>query len=119
MILDADITVRLEDLDLFYNAIKNNNADLINGSRMIYKVEKKSMRTLNFFGNIFFFQFLAGHISEKYVSDVLCGTKCFKRKSWTKYEEFKTNSKLMIYGEIFLISFLHPLLSEKKLLIFQ
>ena len=36
MILDADITVRVEDLDLFYNAIKNNNADLINGSRMIY-----------------------------------------------------------------------------------
>ena len=26
MILDADITVRVEDLDLFYNAIKNNNA---------------------------------------------------------------------------------------------
>ena len=54
MILDADITVRVEDLDLFYNAIKNNNADLINGSRIIYKVEKRSMRTLNFFGNIFF-----------------------------------------------------------------
>ena len=41
MILDADITVKVEDLDLFYNAIKNNNADLINGSRLIYKVEKK------------------------------------------------------------------------------
>ena len=88
MILDADITVRVEDLDLFYNAIKNNNADLINGSRMIYKVEKRSMRTLNFFGNIFF-SILVSYISEKYVSDVLCGTKCFKRKSWIKYEEFR------------------------------
>ena len=109
---------RVEDLDLFYNAIKNNNADLINGSRMIYKVEKRSMRTLNFFGNIFF-SILVSYISEKYVSDVLCGTKCFKRKSWIKYEEFRNKfEKLMIYGEI-LISFLHPLLSEKKLLIYQ
>ena len=65
------------------------------------------MRTLNFL--VIFFQF--GQLSEKYVSDVLCGTKCFKRKSWTKYEEFKTNSKLMIYGNFII---LHPLLSERK-----
>ena len=112
MILDADITVRVEDLDLFYNAIKNNNADLINGSRMIYKVEKRSMRTLNFFGNIFF-SILVSYISEKYVSDVLCGTKCFKRKSWTKYEEFRNKFEINdIWGD-FNIIFASSFIGEK------
>ena len=112
MILDADITVRVEDLDLFYNAIKNNNADLINGSRMIYKVEKKSMRTLNFFGNIFF-SILVSYISEKYISDVLCGTKCFKRKSWTKYEEFRDKFEINdIWGD-FNIIFASSFIGEK------
>ena len=112
MILDADITVKVEDLDLFYNAIKNNNADLINGSRLIYKVEKRSMRTLNFFGNIFF-SILVSYISEKYVSDVLCGTKCFKRKSWEKYEEFRNKFKINdIWGD-FNIIFASSFIGEK------
>lgn len=112
MILDADITVKVEDLDLFYNAIKNNNADLINGSRLIYKVEKRSMRTLNFFGNIFF-SILVSYISEKYVSDVLCGTKCFKRKSWEKYEEFRNKYRINdIWGD-FNIIFASSFIGEK------
>jgi hypothetical protein len=112
IILDADITVKVEDLDLFYNAIKNNNADLINGSRLIYKVEKKAMRTLNYFGNIFF-SIIVSYISEKYVSDVLCGTKCFKRKSWFKYEEFRDKFKLNdIWGD-FNIIFASSFIGEK------
>lgn len=112
MILDADITVKVEDLDLFYNAIRNNNADLINGSRLIYKVEKKSMRTLNFFGNIFF-SILVSYISEKYISDVLCGTKCFKRKSWYKYEEFRKKYHINdIWGD-FNIIFASCFIGEK------
>ncbi|MDC3391144.1 glycosyltransferase family 2 protein [Candidatus Pelagibacter sp.] len=112
MILDADITVKVEDLDLFYNAIKNNNADLINGSRLIYKVEKKSMRTLNYFGNIFF-SIIVSYISEKYVSDVLCGTKCFKRKSWYKYEDFRNKYQLNdVWGD-FNIIFASSFIGEK------
>ncbi len=112
MILDADITVKVEDLDLFYNAIKNNNADLINGSRLIYKVEKKSMRTLNFFGNIFF-SIIVSYISEKYISDVLCGTKCFKRKSWDKYEEFRNKYQINDLWGDFNIIFASSFIGEK------
>ena len=112
MILDADITVKVEDLDLFYNAIKNNNADLINGSRLIYKVEKKSMRTLNFFVNIFF-SIIVSYISEKYISDVLCGTKCFKRKSWDKYEEFRNKYQINDLWGDFNIIFASSFIGEK------
>ncbi len=112
IILDADITVKVEDLELFYHAIKNNNADLINGSRLIYKVERKSMRTLNYFGNIFF-SIIVSYISEKYVSDVLCGTKCFKRKSWVKYEDFRKKYRLNdIWGD-FNIIFASSFIGEK------
>ena len=112
IILDADITVKVEDLDLFYHAIKNNNADLINGSRLIYKVERKSMRILNYFGNIFF-SIIVSYISEKYVSDVLCGTKCFKRKSWNKYEDFRQKYQLNdIWGD-FNIIFASSFIGEK------
>lgn len=112
IILDADITVRVEDLELFYHAIKNNNADLINGSRLIYKVEKKSMRTLNYFGNIFF-SIIVSYISEQSISDVLCGTKCFKRKSWLKYEDFRKKYRLNdIWGD-FNIIFASSFIGEK------
>lgn len=112
IILDADITVKVEDLELFYNAIKFNNADLINGSRLIYKVEKKSMRTLNYFGNIFF-SFLVSYISEKYVSDVLCGTKCFKTKSWYKYEDFRKKYQINDLWGDFNIIFASSFIGEK------
>jgi hypothetical protein len=52
-------------------------------------------------------------ISEKYVSDVLCGTKCFKRKSWFKYEDFRSKLKLNdIWGD-FNIIFASSFLGEK------
>ncbi len=51
MILDADLTVQPEDLVKFYNAIATEKGEFINGSRLVYPMEKESMRTLNFFGN--------------------------------------------------------------------
>ena len=45
---------RMEELNSFYSAISIGNGDLINGSRLVYKLEDKSMRLLNIFGNKFF-----------------------------------------------------------------
>ena len=54
MIFDADITVEMHDLNLFYKAISEGRGDLINGSRLIYKPYAGAMRTLNYFGNLVF-----------------------------------------------------------------
>ena len=54
MILDADLTVPPEDLPKFYNAIAQSKGDFINGTRLVYPMEKGAMRFLNYLGNHFF-----------------------------------------------------------------
>ena len=77
-ILDADISVEPESLDGFFEIIENNYADFVNGTRLIYEMEKDAMRYLNKKGNIFF-QFLISLIIKKKLTDSLCGTKVFKK----------------------------------------
>ena len=86
MILDADITVVPEDLPKFYQALIEGKGDFINGSRLIYPLEKNSMRFLNILGNKFFglaFTWLLG----QRMRDTLCGTKALWKKD---YERIKT-----------------------------
>ena len=78
-ILDADISVEPETLDEFFEIIEQNHADFVNGTRLIYEMEKNAMRYLNKKGNIFF-QFLIGLIINKKLTDSLCGTKVFKKE---------------------------------------
>ena len=54
MILDADLTVPPEDLPKFYDAIVTGKGEYINGTRLVYPMEKQAMRTLNMIGNFFF-----------------------------------------------------------------
>jgi SAM-dependent methyltransferase len=78
MILDADITVPPEDLALFYKAIISNKGEFINGSRLVYPMEKQAMRFLNLIGNKVFTVLLSWLIGQP-IKDTLCGTKVF----WT------------------------------------
>lgn len=74
MILDADLTVPPEDLPRFYEALRSGKGEFINGVRLVYPMEKESMRFLNLLGNKFFslaFSWLLGQP----IKDSLCGTK--------------------------------------------
>lgn len=77
-ILDSDISVDPEELVNFYEIIENNYADFVNGTRLIYEMEKGSMRFINRFGNRMF-QYLIGKIINEPITDSLCGTKVFKK----------------------------------------
>lgn len=77
-ILDADISVDPETLADFFKIIENNNADFVNGTRLVYEMEKNSMRFLNKLGNRFFQYFISRIIKEQ-LTDSLCGTKVFKK----------------------------------------
>lgn len=77
-ILDADISVEPEKIDDFFNILDNNFADFVNGSRLIYQMEKGAMRLINQIGNKLF-QKIIGFIIKKPLTDSLCGTKVFKR----------------------------------------
>ena len=94
MILDADLTVPPEDLPKFYDAIASHQGDFINGTRLVYRMEKEAMRFLNLLGNKFFsvmFTFLLGQP----LKDTLCGTKVIFRKD---YMNLETNRKF--FGDL-------------------
>ena len=87
MILDADLTVAPEDLPKFYRALVERKGDLINGSRLVYPMQREAMRFLNLLGNKAF-GLLFSWTLESRISDTLCGTKVLRK---TDYERIKAN----------------------------
>lgn len=83
MILDADLTVPPEDLSKFYEAIASGKGEFINGSRLVYPMEKKAMRFLNLLGNKFF-SYCFSWLLEQPIKDTLCGTKVMFRTDYLK-----------------------------------
>lgn len=82
-ILDADLTVPPEDLPKFYHALQTRKGDFINGTRLIYPMEKKAMRFLNSLGNKFF-SLAFSWLLEQPMKDTLCGTKVLFRKDYIR-----------------------------------
>lgn len=85
-ILDADLTMPPEDLPKFYNAIASGKGDFINGSRLVYVMEKKAMRFLNILGNKFFSMAFSWLLEQPF-KDTLCGTKVIFRDDYQKLIE--------------------------------
>ena len=74
MILDADITVRPEDLPKFYQALVDGKGEFINGSRLVYPMEDQAMRFLNLLANHLFGRAFSWLLDQR-LTDTLCGTK--------------------------------------------
>jgi hypothetical protein len=83
MILDADLTVRPQELPRFLEAVATGRAELANGSRLVYGLEPGAMRFLNLLGNKTFSLVFSALLGQP-VKDTLCGTKVLKR---SRYEE--------------------------------
>ena len=78
-ILDSDISVDPETLTDFFRILENGEADFVNGTRFVYRMEKDSMRFFNVIGNKIF-QFLIAIVISRNLSDSLCGTKVFQKE---------------------------------------
>jgi SAM-dependent methyltransferase len=83
MVLDADLSVAPEELPKFFHAIASNRAEFINGSRLVYPLEKQSMFFLNLIGNTFFSVLFSWLISQP-MKDTLCGTKAISKNTWER-----------------------------------
>jgi len=83
MILDADLTVAPEDLPKFYEAMRSGRGEFINGSRLVYPMEKQAMRFLNILGNKFFSIMFSWLLGQR-IKDTLCGTKVLFKKDYEK-----------------------------------
>lgn len=78
IILDADLTVRPEDLPRFYEALCSGQGEFINGVRLIYPMEKEAMQGLNFVGNKLFSLAFSWILGQP-IKDTLCGTKALRK----------------------------------------
>jgi SAM-dependent methyltransferase len=87
MILDSDLTMPPEDLPKYYEAIVTGKGELINGVRLVYKMEDEAMRFLNMLANHFFGR-LFSYLLDQSVKDTLCGTKVLWKRD---YDEIAAN----------------------------
>jgi len=83
MILDADLTTMPEQLVYFLEVIASGQAELVNGSRLVYPMPKGAMNTANMVGNKFF-SVVFTYLLDQRVKDTLCGTKVLWRSDWER-----------------------------------
>lgn len=81
VIQDADLTAPPEDLQKFFNALRDGKGEYINGSRLVYPMEKQAMRFLNLLGNKFFGMLFTWLLQQRF-RDTLCGTKMLTKKHY-------------------------------------
>lgn len=83
MILDADMSVPPEELPRFFEPLNRGLCQFVNGTRLIYPMEEKAMRTLNRIGNKIF-SFVLSFIIQQNLTDTLCGTKALYRSDYQR-----------------------------------
>ena len=81
VIQDADLTAPPEDLPKFFKAICQGKGEYINGTRLVYPMEKQAMRFLNLLGNKFFSMLFTWLLGQRF-RDTLCGTKMLTKKNY-------------------------------------
>jgi glycosyltransferase involved in cell wall biosynthesis len=85
MILDADLSVPPEDLPRFFSAIATGKGQFINGTRLVYPMQERAMKFVNYLGNKFF-SVLFTWLLEQPVRDTLCGTKALLRDDYLRIQ---------------------------------
>ncbi len=83
MILDADLTVRPEDLPRFYEALASGKGEFINGVRLVYPMQEQAMRFLNLLGNKAFSMAFSWLLGQS-IKDTLCGTKVLWKRDYER-----------------------------------
>lgn len=94
VIQDADMATPPEELQQIIQPIIDQRADFVNGSRMIYPMERGAMKGMHVFGNRIF-AFIVSALIRKKLTDTLCGFKAFrienlknklKENTWPDFE---------------------------------
>jgi len=89
MILDADLTVPPEDLTRFLYPLATGKGRFVNGTRLVYPMEERAMKFVNYVGNWFFSKLFTWLLGQP-IRDTLCGTKVLLKSD---YEKIKAGRK--------------------------
>jgi SAM-dependent methyltransferase len=83
MILDADLTVPPESMPKFYRALVEGYGEFVNGTRLVYPMSDRAMRTLNAIANRAFAMVFSCLLNQR-LTDTLCGTKALWRRDYER-----------------------------------
>ena len=83
LILDADLTMPPEAIPKFHRALVTGKGEFVNGTRLIYPMEKNAMRKLNWIANRLF-SIVFSYLLNQRFTDTLCGTKALWRKDYDR-----------------------------------
>lgn len=89
MILDADLTMPPEALPKYYQALISGKGEFVNGSRLVYPMEKDAMRFLNLLANQVFSWLFTWLLNQRF-TDSLCGTKVLTKKHYQAIEKSRS-----------------------------
>ena len=81
MILDSDLTMPPEDLPKYFAALSAGKGEFINGSRLVYPMEREAMRFLNWVANQIFSMLFSWLLNQRF-TDTLCGTKVLRKRHY-------------------------------------
>ncbi len=99
MILDADLSVKPEELPRFYDALVARQGELINGSRMVYLMDRQAMRFLNLLANKIFGWLFTYLLGQRF-RDTLCGSKVLFRRDYERIAKHRAYfGKLDPFGD--------------------
>ena len=85
VIFDADMSPSVESIPLFIEPLRMGIADFVNGTRLVYDMEKNAMSQIKRIGN-FIFAVVFSRILKTTVTDTLCGVKAFLKKDFQAVE---------------------------------
>lgn len=85
MILDADLTVRPEDLPRFLEAMAEGRGEFVNGCRLVYPRSTVAMPPLNTAANRFFAAVFSWLLRQR-LKDTLCGTKVLWKEDYRRIQ---------------------------------
>ena len=85
IILDADLTVRPEDLPRFVQALAEGRGEFVNGCRLVYPRSHAAMPPLNTAANRFFAAVFSWLLRQR-LKDTLCGTKVIWKEDYRRLQ---------------------------------
>jgi SAM-dependent methyltransferase len=83
IILDADLTVPPESMPKFYRILDEGYGEFVNGTRLVYPMSDRAMRTLNAIANRAFARIFSYLLNQR-LTDTLCGSKALWRKDYER-----------------------------------
>ncbi|MBS3064025.1 MAG: glycosyltransferase family 2 protein [DPANN group archaeon] len=102
IICDADLTTPPEDLTKFYDVYSEGIGEFVNGTRLVYQMEKQAMPFKNLIVNKFFSIVFSWILNQK-LTDTLCGTKVISKDNYNRMKEMNIFDPTDKFGDFNLI----------------